>query len=144
MRIMTQPRSHHAECRLIQVPDNADPKGNLAFVEGHIHIPFAIARVFYIHHLPQNARRTGHALRTCEQFIIAASGSFDVVTDNRLAKHRFHLARPSEGLYVPALVWRQLERFSSASICLVLASEKYDEQDYYRSYAEYLAAVSHR
>lgn len=139
---MSDPSLHRADCSILQLPKITDSRGNLTFIEGDAHIPFKIARVFYLYDVPGGETRAGHALKTCEQFVIAASGSFDVVTDNGLQKGRFHLDRPFFGLYVPALVWRELEGFSSGSLCLVLASEAYDEHAYYRSYEDFRRATS--
>jgi len=97
--------------------------------------------VFYLYDVSGGETRAGHALKTCHQFIIAASGSFDVVLDNGQSRHRYQLNRSYYGLYVPPLVWREIENFSSGSVCLVLASEMYSEDDYYRDYEEFQSAV---
>ena len=128
-------------CRIIELPKVADPRGNLTFLESDRHIPFEFKRVFYLYDVPGGAVRAGHALKTCHQFLIAASGSFDVVVDNGRSKERFHLNRSYYGLYVPSLVWRELENFSSGSVCLVLASECYEEDGYYRDYDRFLEAA---
>src|SRR4051812_21139523 len=107
-------------CRLIELPKIADARGNLTFVEGGKHIPFDIKRVFHLYDVPGGEQRAGHALRSCEQFLIAMSGSFDVLVDNGFRKQRFHLNRPFNGLYIPALIWRELDNFSSGSVCAVL------------------------
>lgn len=126
---------------IIELPKITDPRGNLTFIEQNHHIPFEIKRVFYLYDVPGGETRAGHALKTCHQFIIAASGSFDVVLDNGQSRHRYHLNRSYYGLYVPPLVWRELENFSSGSVCLVLASEMYSEADYFRDYESYLEAI---
>lgn len=127
--------------RLIQLPKIADARGNLSFIEGDRHIPFPIRRVFYLYDVPGGADRGGHALKRCHQFLIAMSGSFDVITDTGGEKQRTPLNRSYYGLYLPPMVWREMENFSSGSVCLALASENYSEQDYCRDYAGYLAAL---
>jgi len=129
------------DCSLIDLPRVNDPRGNLTFIEGGHHIPFQLKRVFYLYDVPGGALRAGHALKKCQQFIIAASGSFDVVLDDGFEKRRYQLNRSYYGLYVPPLVWREIDNFSSNSICVVLASELFDEGDYYREYNDFLAAV---
>ena len=119
----------------------ADPRGNLSFIEGGRHVPFDIQRVFYLYDVPGGETRAGHALKTCEQFIIAASGSFDVVLDDGNERATYGLNRSWKGLYIPAMVWREIVNFSSAAVCLVLASEFYDADEYYRDYQMYLTAV---
>jgi hypothetical protein len=104
-------------------------------------VPFEIARIFYLYDVPGGAARAGHALRTCHQFIIAMSGSFDVILDDGTEKKRYHLNRSYYGLYVPPLIWREIDNFSSGSVCAVLASERYDEGDYYREYDRFLEAM---
>ena len=128
-------------CKLVDLPKITDPEGNLTPIEGGRHVPFEIKRVFYLYDVPGGATRAGHALKTCQQFIIAMSGSFDVMLDDGADTKRYHLNRSYTGLYVPALIWRELENFSSGSVCTVLASEVYDEKSYYRDYEEFRNAV---
>jgi hypothetical protein len=128
-------------CKLIDLPKITDPEGNLTPIEGGRHVPFEIKRVFYLYDVPGGATRAGHALKTCQQFIIAMSGSFDVILDDGTNTKRYHLNRSYTGLYVPALIWRELENFSSGSVCTVLASEVYEEKGYYRDYEEFRNAV---
>ncbi len=128
-------------CRIINLPKVYDPRGNLTFIEETRHVPFEIKRVYYLYDVPGGETRAGHAHVRLEQFIVAASGSFDVVLDDGIAKHRFFLNRSYFGLYIPPLIWRELENFSSGSVCLVLASEFYDESDYYRDHSEFVAAA---
>ena len=130
-----------ADCHLIDLPKVNDARGNLTFIEGERHVPFDIRRVFYLYDVPGGSTRAGHALRTCEQFIVSLSGAFDVVLDDGGEKKRFHLNRSHYGLYVTPLTWRELDNFSSNSVCLVLASAAYSESDYYREYEDFLAAV---
>ena len=128
-------------CRLIDLPRITEPRGNLTFVEGGRHIPFELRRVYYLYDVPGGAERGGHAHRSLEQVIIALSGSFDVVLDDGFESRRYHLNRSYSGLYVPAMIWRDLNNFSSGSVCLVLASAPFDETDYYRDYPEFQAVV---
>jgi len=128
-------------CKLIELPKIADARGNLSFIEGSNHIPFDIKRVYYLYDVPGGSERGGHAHKELHQLIIAMSGSFDVVLDDGREKKRHHLNRSYNGLYVCPMMWRELDNFSSGSVCMVLASDKYDEDDYYRDYTEYLAAI---
>jgi hypothetical protein len=125
-------------CKLIQLPKISDPRGNLTFVEGGNHVPFDIQRVYYLYDVPGGAERGGHAHKGLHQLIIAMSGSFDVVLNDGVNKKRVHLNRPYSGLYVCPMIWRELDNFASGSVCMVLASSKYSENDYYRSYAEFI------
>jgi dTDP-4-dehydrorhamnose 3,5-epimerase-like enzyme len=125
------------KCRIIDLPKIADARGNLTFIEENNHIPFEIQRVYYLYDVPGGESRGGHAHRKLEQFIIAASGSFDVILDDGVNSERFYLNRSYFGLYIPTMIWRELENFSSGSVCLVLASHFYDEDDYIRDYDEF-------
>jgi len=129
------------DCHLIDLPKINDERGNLTFIEGERHVPFDIRRVFYLYDVPGGSLRAGHALKSCHQFIIAISGSFDVLLDDGFGRQRFHLNRSHYGLYVTPLTWREIDNFSSNSVCLVLASAAYSENDYYRAYESFLAAV---
>jgi dTDP-4-dehydrorhamnose 3,5-epimerase-like enzyme len=129
-------------CKIIELPKIVDPRGNLTFVESGNQIPFDIQRVYYLYDVPGGSERGGHAHKGLHQLIIAMSGSFDVVLDDGKKKKRVHLSRSYYGLYVCPMIWRELDNFSSGSVCMVLASNKYDEADYYRDYAEYLNALS--
>ncbi len=131
-----------AKCQLIDLPKITDIRGNLTFVEGNTHIPFPIERVFYLYDVPGGAERAGHALKTCHQFLVAMSGSFDVVIDDGRIHQTFHLNRSYYGLYIPPLMWREMRNFSSGSVCLVLASERYSEAGYFRRYEDFRALVS--
>jgi hypothetical protein len=124
--------------RIIDLPKRSDPRGNLTFVESIGHIPFEIQRTFWIYDVPGGETRGGHAYKTSEEFIIALSGSFDVVLDDGINKYVFSLNRSYYGLYVPALVWRQMKNFSTNSLALIICSTQYTEQDYMRDYQEFL------
>jgi dTDP-4-dehydrorhamnose 3,5-epimerase-like enzyme len=128
-------------CKIINLPKISDPRGNLTFIEGKKHIDFDIQRVYYLYDVPGGAERGGHAHKELQQLIIAIAGSFDVVLDDGDRKQSFHLNRSYSGLYVCPMVWRELENFSSGSVCMVLASILYDESDYYRDYTEFLTVV---
>lgn len=130
------------DCKLIDLPKINDPRGNLTFVEGGHHVPFDIKRVFYLYDVPGGADRGGHALKKCHQFLIAMSGSFDVVLYDGKEKQRIQLNRSYHGLLIPPMIWREMDNFSSGSVCLALASAVYDAADYYRDYKEYLSALA--
>ena len=134
-------RSGVRGCRIIELPKIADPRGNLTFIEENRHLPFSFKRFFYLYDVPGGADRAGHALKTCHQFIVAMSGSFDVRLDDGRNRRRFHLNRSYYGLYIPPLVWREIDNFSSGSVCAVLASDRYREDDYFRDYKTFLDAV---
>ena len=127
--------------RIIDLPRINDPRGNLTFVEGNAHIPFDIKRVYYLYDVPGGAERGGHAHKGLQQLIIAMSGSFDIHLDDGVSKSTFHMNRSYFGLYVPTMIWREIDNFSSGAVCMVLASERYDESDYYRDYNEFLSAT---
>ncbi|NJR15840.1 MAG: WxcM-like domain-containing protein [Calothrix sp. CSU_2_0] len=129
------------KCYTVNLPKINDPRGNLTFIESGKHIAFDIKRVFYLYDVPGGANRAGHALKNCQQFLIAMSGSFDVVLDDGYEKKRFHLNRSYYGLYICPMIWREIDNFSSGSVCMVLASAFYDEADYYRDYEEFIATV---
>jgi len=132
------------DCKIIQLPKISDPRGNLTFIEGkegNGHIPFDIKRVYYLYDVPGGADRGGHGHKNLQQLIIAMSGSFDVVLDDGKKEKRFHLNRSYYGLYVCPMMWRYIDNFSSGSVCMVLASDIYDESDYYREYDDFLQAT---
>ncbi|MHC5767096.1 MAG: sugar 3,4-ketoisomerase [Nostoc sp.] len=132
------------QCRIIHLPKVQDPRGNLTFIEGNKHIPFDLKRVYYLYDVPGGAERGGHAHKQLQQLIIAMSGSFDVVLDDGHGKWRFPLNRSYYGLYISSMVWRELDNFSSGSVCMVLASTYYEESDYYRDYEEFIKAVRNK
>lgn len=128
------------DCRIIELPKINEPRGNLSFVESNNHIPFAIERVYYVYDVPGGADRGGHAHKNLHQLIIAMSGSFDITLDDGRNKKKFHLARSYYGLYVCPMIWREMDNFSSNSVLMVLASNKYSEDDYYRNYDDFMRA----
>jgi dTDP-4-dehydrorhamnose 3,5-epimerase-like enzyme len=130
-----------SDCKIMDLPKISDPRGNLTFVESGRNLPFDIKRVYYLYDVPGGAVRAGHGHRALHQLIIAIAGSFDVVLDDGFDTKQFHLARSYYGLYVPPMTWREINNFSSGSVCVVLASEYYDESDYFRHYDDFLAAI---
>jgi len=126
-----------AECTIIDLPKIVDSRGNLTFIEANEHVPFEIKRVYYLYDVPGGAVRGGHAHRELKQFIIAAMGSFDVILDDGFERKRYHLNRSYYGLYIPRMVWRELDNFSSGSVSLCLVSELFDENDYIRDYERF-------
>jgi dTDP-4-dehydrorhamnose 3,5-epimerase-like enzyme len=130
------------ECKLIQLPKITDPRGNLTFIEPNRHIPFDIQRVFYLYDVPTATDRGAHAHKTLHQFLVCLSGSFDVSVDDGCHQFVFHLNRPWQGLHIPPMIWASEINFDPGSICLVLASDLYDESDYYRDYAIFLQQVN--
>ncbi|MBS8272435.1 WxcM-like domain-containing protein [Thalassospira tepidiphila] len=127
-----------SECRMIDLPKVSNQQGNLTFIEGGNHIPFDIKRVYYLYDVPGGAARGGHAHKKLHQLIIAISGSFDITLDDGRGQKTFHLNRSYNGLYICPMIWRELNNFSTGSVCMVLASSVYREDDYHRDYAEFL------
>ena len=126
------------DVEIIQLPRILDERGNLSVAEQFNHVPFEIKRVYWLYDVPGGESRGSHAHKTLSQLIIAASGSFRVTLDDGKNKRSFFLNRPYQGLLVPPGFWRDLEDFSSGSVCMVLASEVYKEEDYIREYDEFL------
>ena len=129
------------DCSLCELNKMHDPEGNLTFIYENVHVPFPINRVFYSYDIPGGEDRGAHAHKQCHQFLIAASGSFEVVLDDGVNKRTVLLNRPFWGLHVPPGIWASEQGFSSGSICLVLASHGYDAEDYIRDYGEYLEYI---
>jgi hypothetical protein len=130
-----------ADCRIIDLPKISDPRGNLTFIEGEgRHIPFGIKRAYWIYDVPGGEKRGGHAYKDLHEFIIALSGSFDVVLDDGTERKTFSLNRSYFGLYVPNMIWRQLENFSTNGVTLILASLAYNPDDYIRDYDEFITS----
>lgn len=125
--------------RWFDLPQIHDPRGDLTFIEGGNHIPFDIARVYYLYNVPVDAERGGHAHRKLEQIVFALSGSFRMKIDDGETKSEYWLRDPRKGLYISRMVWREMDAFSQGAVCMVLASHRYDEADYYRDYSEFLA-----
>jgi hypothetical protein len=127
-------------CRLLDFPKIHDPRGNLTFVEGQNHVPFAIRRAYWIYGVPGGEKRGGHAYRELHEVVIALSGSFEVHVDDGVRRRSHLLNRGYVGLYVPNMIWRELDHFSTNAVCLIVASAPYDPSDYVRDKVEYLEA----
>lgn len=127
---------------IITLPKICDPRGNLTFVENGRHVPFEIARAYWVYDVPGGEERGGHSHHVAEELIIATGGSFNVNLFNGQETRTYTLNRPFEGLYVPPGYWRTLDNFASGSVCMVLTSTPYDEADYVRDYDEFMALVS--
>jgi dTDP-4-dehydrorhamnose 3,5-epimerase-like enzyme len=130
-----------SDCKIIDFPKIADPRGNLTFLEGGRHIPFEIKRLFYLYDIPTGESRGAHAHKELHQLLICLSGSFDVALDDGTEKKTVHLNRPWQGLHIPPMIWAAELNFDPGSVCLVLASMVFNESDYFREYNEYLRAV---
>ena len=124
--------------RIIELPKFLDARGNLSFAQNNTHIPFEIKRTYWLYDVPGGENRGGHAYRETEEFVIALSGSFDVIVDDGKEKKTFHLNRSYYGLYIPKGMWREMDNFSTNSLALEFASTKYDSSDYIRDYNEFL------
>ncbi|KAA5535297.1 sugar 3,4-ketoisomerase [Paenimyroides baculatum] len=122
--------------KIITLPKIEDPRGNLSVIQGNT-IPFKINRVYFLYDVPSGAERGGHAHKNQQEFIIAVSGSFEVVLHNLTEEKVYHLFKPNEGLYVPINTWRELRNFSSGSVCLVVSSDEFDESDYIRDFNDF-------
>ena len=133
-----------AGCRILDLSTIPDHRGNLTVIEGKLHLPFSIERVYYLHAVPEGGARGGHAHKALRQLIVALAGSFDVTLDDGFAKKRVHLSRPDQGLYICPMIWRELQEFSAGSVCMVLASNRYDENDYIRDYRQFCIDVKTR
>lgn len=129
------------KCQLIDLPKINDPRGNLTFVEAGRHIPFDIKRVYYLYDVPGGSERGGHAHKNLHQLVIAMSGSFDIHLDDGFGKKTIHMNRSYYGLYVCPMIWREIDNFSSGAVCMVLASDYYDELDYYREYNSFITSA---
>ena len=127
--------------REINMPQVRDPRGDLIFIEGGNHIPFEIRRVYYLYNVPVDAERGGHAHRELEQVVFALSGSFRIRIDDGRQKSEHWLRDPRKGLHISRLIWREMDSFSQGAVCMVIASHRYDEADYYRNYDDFLKAV---
>ena len=132
------------DCRIVHLPRIQDPRGNLTFVESNRQIPFEIRRAYYLYDVPGGSERGGHAHKELQQLIIAMSGSFDIHLDDSMHRKTFHLNRSYVGLIVCPMIWREIDNFSSGAVCMVLASDFYQEDDYYRDYNEFLRAAQER
>ncbi len=125
------------EPEIINLPKITDPRGNLSIIEGTHEVPFEIKRVYWIYDVPGGMCRYGHAFKTQEEFIVALSGSFDVVLNDGMTEKRYHLARSYYGLYLPPMTWRTINNFSTNSVVYVLSSQPYDPEDYIEDFEEF-------
>lgn len=125
-------------CRMVNIPSMMDSRGSLSFIEGGNHIPFDIKRIYYIYDVPDGFERGSHAHKNLHQLMIMLSGSVDIFLDDGVKNKSFHLSSPGSGLYICPMIWRDLKAFSRNAICLVLASDAYDESDYIRNYHDYI------
>ena len=132
------------EARIIDLPKIEDPRGNISFIEADNHIPFTIKRTYLIYDVPGGQMRGGHAYKKLEEFIVALSGSFDVVLDDGKEKKTFSLNRSYYGLYVPKMIWRSMENFSTNALCMTLASTQYDKHDYIRNYHQFKREIDEK
>ena len=130
-----------SDCKIIDLRKISDPRGNLTPIESFIDVPFQIQRVYYLYDVPGGSDRGGHAHRELEQLIVAISGSFDVTLDDGVTRRKFHMNRPYFALSVCPMIWREIDNFSSASVCFVVASRSYDESDYFRRYEDVKSAT---
>ena len=130
------------DCSFIELPKNSFPQGNLTYIYNNIHLTFEVKRVFYTYDIPGGESRGAHAHKQCHQFLVAASGAFEVLLDDGVNKRTVLLNRPFYGLHVPPGIWAAEQGFSSGSICLVLASHGYEKEDYIRDYEDYLNFIN--
>ena len=136
---MNKPELYSIEdCKVVNLPKHTRPNGNLTVAENNISLPFGIKRVYYIYDIPAGEERGGHAHKELQQFVIAVSGSFDVIIDDGTQRKSITLNRPYNGLHIRPGIWRELSNFSSGAVCLVLASEHYNEEDYIRYYDDFI------
>jgi len=133
-----QPTTVH-DCQVVNLPQIGERAGNITPINGEIDIPFPIKRIYYLYDVPGGATRGGHAHLELQQLIVSVMGSFDVVLDDGRESKRVRLERAYYGVYLPKMIWREIENFSSGGICLVLASDIYDPSDYIRDYEEFVA-----
>lgn len=137
-------KSIDSDIRIIDLAKISDPRGCLTFIEGDIHVPFPVRRVYYLYDITSGSSRAGHAHYDLEQLVIAVSGSFDLTLDNGYEKRTITCNRPWIGVHMKSLIWRDLSNFSSGAVCLVLASQRYSEPDYIRNYDRFVEVVKER
>jgi len=129
------------DCNIIYLPKIGDRQGHITAINNLVEIPFIVKRVFYLYDIPGGESRGAHAHKECHQFLVAASGSFEVLLDDGITKRQVQLNKPDMGLHIPPGIWASEINFSSGAICLVMASQNYNEQDYIRDYSKYLKYV---
>lgn len=128
-------------CKIFSIPKIEDPRGNLSVIESNV-IPYEIKRVYYLYDVPSGAERGGHSHKEQQEFLVALSGSFDVILNDSQTKKKITLNKPFEGLLIPNGIWRELKNFSSGAVCLVIASDVFSEEDYIRDLEEFLTSKS--
>lgn len=133
-----------SDCKVVELPRHRHENGSLSVVENSAEMPFAVRRVFYLYDVPGDSERGGHSHHEAQEYIVAVSGSFDVVLSDGHSTQRFTLNRPYHALYIPAGIWRSLDNFSSGSVCLVLTSHKFAEEDYVRDYDRFLSLTANK
>ncbi len=126
---------------MIDLPVISDPRGDLTFIEGGEQVPFEIKRVYFLYNVPAESERGGHAHRELQQVLFALSGSFRIKIDNGFEKSEYWLNNPRRGLLINRLNWREIDSFSQGAVCMVIASQHYDESDYFREYDDFINAV---
>lgn len=126
------------DCNIIVLPREYNPSGSITAINNAVEVPFDVKRIYYLYDVPGGESRGGHAHRQLQQLIVAVSGSFNLTVDDGVSKSTFQLNSPHAGLLMPSGLWRELDNFSSGSVCLVLASEEYNEEDYFRNYNEFI------
>jgi hypothetical protein len=131
------------DIRIIELPKILDDRGNLSFFENNKQIPFSIARTYWIYDVPGGETRGGHAYRSLQEFIVALSGSFDVVFNDGMQEKRITLNRSYVGIYVPKMIWRHMENFSTNSLALIVADQAYSESEYIRSFEDFKSQATH-
>ncbi len=129
------------QVKIIQLPKVPDERGNLSFFENEKQIPFSVARTYWIYDVPGGETRGGHAYKTLQEFIVALSGSFDVVLNDGKEEKKFTLNRSYYGLYVPRMIWRQMENFSTNSLALIVADQSYKEEEYIRDFSSFSSLI---
>jgi dTDP-4-dehydrorhamnose 3,5-epimerase-like enzyme len=139
---MPEELNQDGKVSVVDLPLVHDPRGDLTFVEGGVHLPFDIARVYYLYNVPVDAERGGHAHRELQQVVFALSGSFRMKIDDGKTKSEFWLRDPRKGLYISRMIWREMDSFSQGAVCMVLASHRYNESDYLRDYDDFLLQVA--
>ena len=128
-------------CKIVFIPKIVDPRGNLSVIENDV-IPFKIKRVYYLYDVPSGAERGGHSHKEQQEFLVALSGSFDVILNDGNQQKTITLNKPFEGLLITNEIWRELKNFSSGAVCLVIASDVFEEEDYIREFKEFLESKS--
>jgi dTDP-4-dehydrorhamnose 3,5-epimerase-like enzyme len=132
------------KCKIVELPKIQDHRGNLTFIESGRHVPFDIKRTYYLYDIPGGASRAAHGHKRLHQLMVAMSGSFDIKLDDGKDLRKYTLNSPYMGLYIPPMLWRDLDNFSSGAVCMVLASEYYDEDEYIRDYNDFKILTSNK